>query len=682
MRGITLPEDVITIEQTCSMLMISQATARNWVKNGKLKPVKTPVRKLCFAKKDVERLLLSIQSGESESLTRRRNKTKHTGNVVPAGYVAQKEYTDAAKRIVASIDTLGGGERLMRLILAEYSMKLLAGRGLIKGGVPVYLEEYLKNREFLAQYRCLITDMLPEDCTASDIKHALPALTEEIEYIKDEDFLGLLYMSISSIAKRKTEGVYYTPKRIAEDCAAYLLKTGTLEGRRILDPCCGTGNFIVNIFHMLHARNKAVNSEQLIAANLFAADIDPISICLARVNLTLAARLGDSKVLYTNLKVTDSLFDFEDDSFDVIISNPPWGSAYEKEYENKVRERYAHANLCYVESFAVFLLKAIQTCKAGGTVCYVLPQSFLNVMAHDRLRGFVVKNCDIIKVKYWRNIFDKVYAPTITITLRKGKADSPQAIEVENGGAPYTVSPLRLQHSSIFNFSVEDEANNLIVKLDKKQDVVRLLNHADFALGIVTGDNRSFLKDRRYKEMEPVLRGTDIYAYTYSKPEKYLRFDPKRFQQVAPEHFYRAPEKLIYKFVSSSLCFAYDDKQTLSLNSCNILIPRFENIPIKYVLAVLNSSAAHFYFTNKFQSVKVLRSHIEDIPIPLAAEATYRKACQLVDEVIAAPNAELRLLLIEQIDTLIMDAFELTPAERRLVKAHAQRLPEPVEGKC
>ncbi len=668
-----IPEDVVTIEQTCSLLMISQATARNWVKNGKLKPVKTGVRKLCFAKKEVERLLLSIQNGESDSLTRRRNKTKHTGNVVPAGYVAKKEYTDAAKRIVASFDLLGGGEKLMRMILAEYSMKLLAGRGLIQSAAPIHMAEYLSDSGYLGPYRSLISDMLLGGCTGQDVQFALQALSEEIEYIEDEDFLGLLYMSISSIAKRKTEGVYYTPKRIAEDCAAYLLNLGVPQNGRILDPCCGTGNFIMNIFQILWERRAEQSTQEVIEKHLFAADIDPVSICLARVNLTLAARLSDTGVLYKNLKVTDSLFDFEDGSFDIIISNPPWGSAYDRTYEDRIRERYTLANLCYVESFAVFLLKAIQTCKEGGMVCYVLPQSFLNVMAHDRLRAFVAKNCDIIKVKYWRNIFDKVYAPTISVTLRKGKAPVPPPIEVENGGAPYFVSPARLKQSTIFNFSVRDEENDLIVKLDEKCDVMKLFNNADFALGIVTGNNRLFLKDRRYKEMEPVLRGTEIYAYTYAQPARYLRFDPKRFQQVAPEHYYRAPEKLIYKFVSSSLCFAYDDKQTLSLNSCNILIPRFTDIPIKYVLAVLNSSAAHFYFTNKFQSVKVLRSHIEDIPIPLADKAIYQKACRLVDEVIAAPNAALRGILIEQIDALIMDVFELSPAERELVKSRAQR---------
>lgn len=665
-------QDVLTIEELCSVLMISQATARNWVKSGKLRPVKTGQRKLHFNKADVLDLVQSIQSGESDRLTRRRNKTKHTGNVVPAGYVAQKEYTDAAKRIIACVDTLGGGDELMRMILAEYSLKLLASRGLISCSGEVLLFSYLNDNEVLGEYQGLINDMLGAHPDKQQIKNAVCALCEPIRYIENEDFLGLLYMSISSIAKRKTEGVYYTPKRIAEDCARYLDENGMLTGKKILDPCCGTGNFLMNIYPILQSRQPGADPAALIERHLFAADIDPVSICLARVNLTLAARLADPAVLYQNLKVTDSLFDFADEAFDLIISNPPWGSAYDDAYKERLRGRFANSESVHVESFAVFLLKAIHTCKTGGSVCYVLPQSFLNVMAHDRLRGLVARHCDILRVKYWRNIFDKVYAPTITVTLRK-RADGDVLpnlpILVENGGEHYRLSPARLAHSNMFNFSVSDEKNDLVIKLEEFENAARLGGNAEFALGIVTGDNKTFVKERRYREMEPVLRGTDLQAYTYRKPETFLKFAPERFQQVAPERLYRAPEKLLYKFVSSSLCFAYDDKQTLSLNSCNILIPRFETIPIKYVLAVLNSLVAHFYFSNKFQSVKVLRSHIEAIPIPVPDAVSCTMICALVDEVLKADCPRLRSALTERIDNLIMGLFDLSPAERALVRA-------------
>ena len=42
---------------------------------------------------------------------------------------------------------------------------------------------------------------------------------------------------------------------------------------------------------------------------------------------------------------------------------------------------------------------------------------------------------------------------------------------------------------------------------------------------------------------------------------------------------------------------------------------------MNYVLAILNSRIAQFIYKREFHSVKVLRSHIENIPIPLVDDS-------------------------------------------------------------
>ena len=94
---------------------------------------------------------------------------------------------------------------------------------------------------------------------------------------------------------------------------------------------------------------------------------------------------------------------------------------------------------------------------------------------------------------------------------------------------------------------------------------------------------------------------------------------------------YRAKEKLLYRFICNQLVFAYDDKKTLSLNSCNIVIPKIEKLQAKYILAILNSRIAQFIFNKKFDSVKILRAHIESIPIPNASEKQQNEIIKIVD---------------------------------------------------
>ena len=131
---------------------------------------------------------------------------------------------------------------------------------------------------------------------------------------------------------------------------------------------------------------------------------------------------------------------------------------------------------------------------------------------------------------------------------------------------------------------------------------------------------------------------------------------------------YRAPEKLLYRFISSQLVFAYDDKQTLSLNSCNIVIPKIPGIKTKYVLSILNFRIAQFLYKREFNSVKVLRSHIESIPIPVVDEIIQDKIISITNKLIAGLEIQEAELVYDKLDLLIADIFHLTPAEFEIIK--------------
>ena len=82
-----------------------------------------------------------------------------------------------------------------------------------------------------------------------------------------------------------------------------------------------------------------------------------------------------------------------------------------------------------------------------------------------------------------------------------------------------------------------------------------------WALGIVTGNNQQFVLNRQAPGTEAIVRGSEVCRYYLGAPQSFLRFTPEAFQQTAPARFYRAPEKLIYKFIANKLVFAYDNRQ-------------------------------------------------------------------------------------------------------------------------
>ena len=107
--------------------------------------------------------------------------------------------------------------------------------------------------------------------------------------------------------------------------------------------------------------------------------------------------------------------------------------------------------------------------------------------------------------------------------------------------------------------------------------------------------------------------------------------------------------------------------QTLSLNSCNILIPKIKDLDIKYIMAVLNSRIAQFIYTKQYNSVKILRSHIEQLPIPVANKIQQEKIITLVDKLLSEQNPPKREQLYSDIDNLIFELFEISPNEQKIV---------------
>ena len=161
---------------------------------------------------------------------------------------------------------------------------------------------------------------------------------------------------------------------------------------------------------------------------------------------------------------------------------------------------------------------------------------------------------------------------------------------------------------------------------------------------------------------EPIYRGKDVEKFVLDDPLNYIQFIPDRFQQVAQTEKYRVKEKLIYRFISKNLVFAYDNQQKLTLNSANIVIPKISNYPIKVMGALFNSSPYQFIFQKKFSSIKILRNHIEQMPLPFWDKKTFSEIIKLVDDTIK------KKIYFEKLDNYIMEKFNLNNREKIYIK--------------
>ena len=155
---------------------------------------------------------------------------------------------------------------------------------------------------------------------------------------------------------------------------------------------------------------------------------------------------------------------------------------------------------------------------------------------------------------------------------------------------------------------------------------------ASWGLGIVTGNNEKYVKSNAQKGFIPVYKGSDITLKGLKEPSHFISDDFSLYQQVAPQYLFKAKEKLIYKFISSNLCFFYDDKQRYPLNSANMLIVNEEfPVSMKVLAELFNSELMNWLFKKLFNTHKVLRGDLEKMPIftQFLIEDTFNEAAYL-----------------------------------------------------
>lgn len=656
---VAVDAEYITLKELCDILSISAATGRNWIKQKKLIPQYTDKKTPYFTREYLKKLQADIQTGENKRLKSRRNKKYVSGNSFYNSYVSANCKNlrilqnllrlTAEEGIALSLETI-------QYFVADCALHLFAQKNhsAYKGDSSL-LYRYLTHSIKLPVYHSFIDALISNKADAVAFCKAHPLLFDmKYLYEPSEDILGLIYISCKNLGSRKATGAYYTPTKVVARLISHLALT---PNDKILDPCCGTGNFLLQL------------PDTIPFAKINGNDLDSISVKIARINMALKYDALPVAAITSHITQKNYLTEYTEADFQYIIGNPPWGYAFSEEEKENLRNRFITASEKNIESYDIFIERALKNLSPNGYLSFVLPEALLNVKAHSPIRKLLLEKTSVTYVEFLENVFDSVQCPAILLQLQfTGKQLSTVGLKVKTAHKNFDILTERKVTEAYFNFQTTDEEYSVLEKIKSLPHTVFLSGNADFALGIVTGNNRELVSSEKNASNEMVLRGADLCKYHANPSHSFILFKPESFQQVAPAAFYRAPEKLLYRFISRQLVFAYDNKQTLSLNSCNIVIPRLQGIDIKYVLAILNSRVAQFLYQMEFHSVKVLRSHIECIPIPVVDKAMQHAIIQVTDRLISGLSPLQAQEAYEHLDSLICRAFFLTPAEQAVIK--------------
>jgi len=635
--------EYLSTAEIAETLGITSASIRNWIRHGYLHPV-NKTGKVFFSKVDIEQLQKKINSGDIERLSKRANKSKAIKTFIPLEYSENKEVSGTVECIINYI--------LESNLDINYSLFYLS----------LNLLQKFERAEFIADESTntvLIRSNNPY--LEKELFDWMPISTEDLDRYKkllffdlpnEEDILGLIYQSVLAEGSKAKTGSYYTPRKVVES----IIRDYYKPNFKFLDPCCGTGRFLL-----------AAASAELNPYNIAGIDTDPIAVRIARINLILK---NYNIHFAPQVFCSDSLDDLPEsfiNNYDLVASNPPWGMHLNSHRLKSLRTKYPE--ILSGESFSLFIRRAFDLVKQGGQIVFILPEAILNVRTHKDIRKFILDHSEITSITMFGRLFKNVFTKVIRLDIKKiseTQKNVDHHIKIIKNSWIY-LSPQKVLASNqdyCFNF-YPDELSKSIINKVYSLNYKTLKNNAEWALGIVTGDNKKFVSSIKTEGYENVFTGKEISRFRLKEACRFIKYVPEAFQQSAPTERYRAKEKLVYKFISNSLVVAYDDKQSLTLNSANILIPNVHYYPIKTILALFNSSVYQFIFKSKFNSIKVLRSHLEVLPLPILDEETHVQIREMVNLIIKGGDQ------IEQLDNYIFNLFKLNKEETEYIKNYS-----------
>ncbi len=250
------------------------------------------------------------------------------------------------------------------------------------------------------------------------------------------DVVGTIYGTYISRAEKRNKGQYYTPPAIV----TYILNAVDYSGaaavgpnKRLIDPACGSGSFLVEAAKRLvkayaaSAQDDPAGVLNRVKETLYGFDLNPFACYLAEVNLLiqvldlikLAHQRGqrpkiDRFHVYNvdaltrstgtqNYARFNTLLAAESDTveqikartpgslyaagFAFVVANPPYGATLSEAYKAMLRRDWPDVFQGQPDTYVFFLNLGLELLASGGQLGYITPNTYLMGTHSNKLRA-------------------------------------------------------------------------------------------------------------------------------------------------------------------------------------------------------------------------------------------------------------------------------------------------------
>ena len=168
---------------------------------------------------------------------------------------------------------------------------------------------------------------------------------------------------------QKDDGEFYTGRAITSLVVDHV---NPKIGEKVADFACGTGGFLVDALKYMKAQNPTVEQLNIMQNSFFGVEKKKLPYMLCVTNMLLND-IEVPDILHGNSLETDVRRYTEEEKFDVILMNPPYGGS-----ELDIVQKNFPAEMRSSETADLFMIEIMYRLKKNGRCGVVLPDGLLN----------------------------------------------------------------------------------------------------------------------------------------------------------------------------------------------------------------------------------------------------------------------------------------------------------------
>jgi hypothetical protein len=390
--------------------------------------------------------------------------------------------------------------------------------------------------------------------------------------------------------------------------------------------------------------------------------------------------------------------------FDIVIANPPYISfglrdtqKMTSEERNLLISKFPNSAEYKISVYAIFIDKAIQLSRPeGGIQTLIVPDSFLLGRYFSKIRAHILNKCRILCISWLPyKIFEATVGFSVIYTFRRQSTvsdnDTFSARHIKSNeeiasqtyrSFDYRQSYFNSLKHNRFRLFFDNPTMGLVNKIEN--GCIELCSNVKFSSGLIGKfGQKSIISDTQQSDYwKPgIISGSEINRFVVKPDGYFLLYQKDKIKSGYDSVDYFSPKLFIRQTGDSVIC-AYDETGLLALNNVHIGNQLDHGLPLKYIIAILNSRLMNWYYrTISLETGRTMAQTdietLDSLPIKNVGADGQSKIIELVDRILSSTKSndylensekqsEVRAHEIK-IDKLVYELYGLTREEIGIV---------------